>query len=227
MRLFLFAALQSILALLFRVSGSSSSWQESIRWWPVTVFAANLITLGVLITVFRAEGARYRDLWKIDRARLGGDLLLLLGIFVFIGPVAYLPNVWLANLLLGGPEQSMRLFIQPLPAWAVYGQLVLFPVTQGLVELATYFGYVMPRLEALTHKPWLSVGLASLFLGLQHVAVPLIPTNPNFMLWRALMFIPFALSMGILLHWRPRLLPYCMVIHALTDVSVSIMFLMV
>lgn len=37
------------------------------------------------------------------------------------------------------------------------------------------------------------------------------------------MFLPFALFLGVILRWRPRLLPYLMVGHALIDVSVGVM----
>jgi hypothetical protein len=43
--------------------------------------------------------------------------------------------------------------------------------------------------------------------------------------WRFLIFLPFALWVGLIVRWRPRLLPYMMVIHALMDVSLF-MFLL-
>jgi hypothetical protein len=39
------------------------------------------------------------------------------------------------------------------------------------------------------------------------------------------MFIPFALAIGLVLHWRPRLLPYFMIIHWLIDLPVAWMVL--
>ncbi|MCB0037965.1 MAG: hypothetical protein KDE51_28220, partial [Anaerolineales bacterium] len=91
-------------------------------------------------------------------------------------------------------------------------------------ELATYFGYVMPRLAA-NHLPkWGALSLPALLLGLQHVAVPLL-FDIRFILWRALMYIPFAFFIGFVLHWRPRLLPYLAIIHMLMNISFATMLL--
>ena len=43
--------------------------------------------------------------------------------------------------------------------------------------------------------------------------------DARFMLWRFLMFLPFALSISLLLRWRPRLLPYMMIFHGLLDLA--------
>jgi len=40
-----------------------------------------------------------------------------------------------------------------------------------------------------------------------------------------LMYIPFAFAAGLILHWRPRLLPYLAIIHTLMDMSFAMMFL--
>jgi hypothetical protein len=93
-------------------------------------------------------------------------------------------------------------------------------VTQGLIELPTYFIYIMPRLEAITRKKWLAIAVASFFLAFQHIAVPLI-FNYRFILWRLIMFLPFAFLMGIIIHWRPRLIPYLMIGHVLIDLSTA------
>ena len=47
----------------------------------------------------------------------------------------------------------------------------------------------------------------------------------RFILWRGLMFIPFAFFAGIVLHWRPRLLPYMAMVHVLMDLSFAMMLL--
>jgi hypothetical protein len=41
------------------------------------------------------------------------------------------------------------LFYRPLPAWALYPGLVVFPLTIVFAELPTYFAYLMPRLLAI------------------------------------------------------------------------------
>jgi hypothetical protein len=112
------------------------------------------------------------------------------------------------------------MFVRPLPVWAAVIGLVIWPITHGLAELPTYFGYAMPRLETRTGHPWLAVSLASFFLAAQHIALPLL-LDGRFIAWRMLMFIPFALMVGILLHWRPRLLPYMVIVHILIDAATA------
>jgi hypothetical protein len=144
--------------------------------------------------------------------------LVLLAAFLVIGPAGYFPNPMLAKWLFGGSEPVLALLIRPLPVWAVYA------FTQGLVELALYFGFVMPRLSQHRFPNLLPVLLPALMLGLQHAALPFV-FDARFIAWRGLMFIPFALTVGVLLHFRPRLLPYAAVIHILMDMSFATMFL--
>ena len=106
----------------------------------------------------------------------------------------------------------------------MYTFILIFPITQGLAELPTYFGYVMPRFESNGMRPWLAVMLPSLKLGFQHIAVPLL-FDMRYILWRGLMYIPFAFFAGIVLHWRPRLLPYMVIVHVLMDMSFAALLL--
>jgi hypothetical protein len=111
---------------------------------------------------------------------------------------------------------------QPLPLWAIWAALVLFPVTQGLAEIPTYMAYVMPRLEARTGWRWLAVVLPAFFLGAQHVAAPLL-FDGRFVAWRLIMFMPFAFLVALVMRWRPRLLPYLAIVHVLMDISAAAM----
>jgi hypothetical protein len=67
-------------------------------------------------------------------------------------------------------------------------------------------------------RPWLAIASPALVLGLQHIAVPLL-SDMCFVLWRGLMYIPFALFAGIVSHWRPRLLPYKVIVHVVMELS--------
>ena len=126
------------------------------------------------------------------------------------------------------PDEGMKRsllvlgLVRSLPLWAAYASLVLFPLTQGMAELASYFAYSMPRLESRGMRPWLAITLPALALSLQHIAVPLL-FDARFLLWRGLMFLPFAFFVGIVLHWRPRLLPYMAIVHVLMDLSFAAM----
>ena len=113
---------------------------------------------------------------------------------------------------------------RPLPTWALVVSL-LFPLTIGFAELPTYFAYAMPRLEAQLKNGWLACLIASFFLSAQHVFLPLI-LDGRFMLWRLLMYMPFALFAGLMLKLRPTLLPYFMIVHTLVDISAVSVYLM-
>jgi hypothetical protein len=225
-RLVLFFAAQSIFAMGFYMAGSVAAWEEGANWWPFAVAAANLVVLALLIRLFKTEGKRYWDILRFERQHVKGDLLAVLGITVLAAPLSYLPNVMLGTLLFGSPEATLDLFIRPMPLWAVFTAMLVFPISQGVTEIPTYFGYVMPRFKAQGMQKWLAISLPALMLGLQHIAVPLL-FDMRFITWRALMYIPFAFLLGIAIHWRPRLLPYFAIIHVLMNMSLAPMFLAV
>jgi hypothetical protein len=220
----LFLGIQAAIALAFLVMGSQNAWEQSAGWWPFVVTATNLIFLAVLIRLYRGEGKNYWEIFCIRRKDIKGDILPLLGTLVIAGPLGYLPNVLLAGWLFADSQEVLTLLVRPLPFWAAYASILIFPITQGLVEIPTYFSYVMPRLQGQGFKRWQAVALPALILGLQHFAVPFV-FDVRFITWRALMFIPFAFLLGIILNWRPRLLPYLAITHVLMDMSFAAMLL--
>lgn len=223
-RFTLFALFQALLALILFLAGAAQAWETAANWWPLTVAAVDLVALLLLIRIFAAEGGRFWELFRIERGAVKRDLPALLLLLVLLGPVSYLPNVWLGQALFGDPQATLDLIVRPLPTWAVFAAIVLFPVGQGLTELPTYFGYVMPRFQAQGMRRWLTVSIPALMLALQHITIPLL-FDGRFITWRALMFVPFAFLVGIVLMWRPRLMPYMVIIHILMDMAFAVMFL--
>lgn len=223
-RLFLFATIQGAFALVFVLLGKENAWTASANWWPFVVGFANLVCLFLLIRFFRTEGSNYWEIFRIKKENIGKDLLTILGALVISAPLSYFPNVILGKLLFGDANATLELFIRPLPMWAVYVSIVFFPITQGLVEIPTYMLYVLPRLEKNGYQRWLAVLLPTLLLSAQHIAVPLL-FNGRFIIWRLFMFLPFALFMALLIRWRPRLMPYIAIVHALMDAATAIMLI--
>ncbi len=133
-------------------------------------------------------------------------------------------NGWLGRVLFDDSAATQNLFYRPMPHWAVYLAIIAFPLAQGLTEVPTYFGYVMPRFEMQGMKKWLAISLPALMLGLQHIAM-LFLFDGRFIAWRALMFIPFAFLIGIAFQWRPRLLPYFVVVHVIMNMATISVFL--
>lgn len=221
-RLVLFACWQMIIAVVLVLLRASDSWLAAAAWWPVTAALANLVCLGLLQDHYRQEGVRYWEIFRIQRQTVKKDLLILLGTLILAGPIAFLPNIAAATWLFGTQEAALELFLQPLPVWGFVLAVSLFPVTMALTELPTYFAYCMPRLEAQTNRRWLAVLLPSFFLAAQHCTLPLI-FDGRFIAWRLLMYLPFAVSVGLLLRWRPQLLPYLVVVHGLLDMTTAFM----
>jgi hypothetical protein len=213
----LFFLFQILIAALFWLTGNPNAWSESARWWIFLPIFANLVSIFLLVRLFRAEGKRYLDILRFSRTTVKKDLLWFFGSSVIGLPIAAAPMSILAIFIFGDSMTPVNMMFRPLPVWALVVGL-LFPLTIAFAELPTYFGYVMPRLEAQLKNGWIAWLLASLFLGLQHCFLPLI-LDGRFMLWRAGMYLPFALFAGLMLKLRPSLFPYFAILHALMDIS--------
>lgn len=224
-RSILFLAFQALMALVFLVAGLSNAWNISAAGWPIAVVLTNLVCLLILIRLYQQEGLCFWDVFRLERQFVKQDLLFLLGFLVITGPLGYLPNILSAQWLFGDPQIALDLLVRPLPAWAAIFSFVFFPLSQGLVEIPTYMLYVLPHLESQGLRPWLAVVLVGFFLSAQHVFAPFI-LNTRFITYRLVMFLPFAILIALVMRWRPRLMPYMAVIHALMDFSVAVMFLM-
>lgn len=229
-----FAAVQVLIAAWFALRGAADPWAASIAWWPLVAVIASLLTAAVLTWATRREGVRYIDLLSLSRATARRDLVGFVVVMLLAGPIAYLPMQWLSAALFGDPQAASALMFQPLPpGWAAF-LFIAFPLAVALTELPAYFGYVMPRLEALNIRSETgffrknSVSKAILlpvfFLAAQHAALPLI-FDWRFILWRVGMFLPFALLIGVALRRRPTLMPYLMAGHFLIDLSSAYFFL--
>ena len=229
-----FAAVQALIAAWYALQGAADPWEQSIAWWPLVAVVVSVLTGAVLSRAARREGLRYRDLLTIRRDTVRRDVVGFLVVFVLAGPIAYLPMQWLSTALYGDPQAASALMFRPLPpGWAAF-LFIAFPIAVALTELPAYFGYVMPRLEALKgngetesiRKNSFSkaVLLPVFFLAAQHATLPLI-FDWRFIVWRVGMFLPFALLLGVALHRRPSLLPYLMVGHFFIDLSSAYFFL--
>lgn len=225
-RLVLFALFQAIIAGILALSGAPDPWAASAAWWPLTASAANLINLGMLAFYLRVDGTSLRSLYLPRRAGLGRDLGIALLTIVLAVPLSVLPNLGLATALFGDPQIALDMLVQPLPTWAAILGVVIFPLTTALAELPTYYGYVQPRLAALTSSRWVIIGVPALFHAIQHATLPLL-FDGGFLLWRGLMFLPFALLLSIVLRVRPSVLPYLVAVHFALDMQMALLVLQV
>ncbi len=222
-RFFLFAFFQAVIAGIFYLTGAPDAWHEAEGWWPIGALLTNIVSMLLLVTLFKKEGKNLIDEIRFTKQDWWKDLLIALGILVIAAPMSTFPGNWLAKSLFGSADAAYPMMFRPLPLWAgIIG--LAWPLTQGLVELPTYFAYAMPRLEKSLGNGWIAWALASLFLAVQHAALPLI-WDYRFMLWRFGMFALFAFFVGLCLKLRPRLFPYLMIAHGLMDMAVAVMVL--
>ena len=221
-RSILFITAQALIALSLTVTSVGAAWTEAARWWILFPIFANIISIILLIYCFRAEGKRYFDILRFNRATLKTDLLWFFGSGVIGLPIAAAPMNFLGQAIFGDAMAPIHMLFRPLPAWALVVGL-LFPLTIAFAELPTYFGYAMPRLFDGKH-PWLAYLVSAAFLAIQHIFLPFI-ADGRYLLWRGLMFLPFALYGGLMVKLRPNLLPYFVIVHALMDVSVLLTYL--
>lgn len=215
MRLIGFALVQTVIFLVLLLLGHTDAWSASGAYWTVSAAAVNAVTIVLLVLLFRHEGKRFWDMFAVSRSTLGRDILAVVIFLLVSGPVFYLPNMGSAILLYGDAMKPAVMLMQKVPLWAGLVSLVIFPVTIVFAELPFYFGYLLPRLRPRMGAV-AAVILTSTFLALQHCTLPLV-FDARFLLWRFLMFLPFALLLGGLLAWRIRLLPYVVVIHGIMD----------
>jgi hypothetical protein len=224
-RALLFLLFQSLLAAFMLFFTSTEVWKAGAAYWTVSVALTNIVCLLLLVHLFNKENRDFWQVFRIEKHTILKDLPVFVGCLLLLGPIAMIPNFVLANALFGDIQIALQLFLLPLPRWVIYCfALVVFPLTQGVVELAFYFLYCMPEIEKKTHNPELAYCLSCLFLGLQHSMIPFLP-NGSFILWRALMFLPFSFFVGAILKWRPRMLPYLAFVHVAMDFSVGVMYI--
>lgn len=217
-RLVLFLFFQILIALF------SGSWKLSERYWLLSATLTNIVSIVLLWILFRKEGLRFINIFRFERSTIKRDLLLFLGITLIAGPVVFAPGYLLSNFLWNDPEVPTALMFGRIEPWVAYTLLLVFPVTIAMAELATYFVYIMPRLKLQVKPPWLALLLPVLFLSLQHCTLPFIP-DVDFLIYRALVFLPFAALIGVSLWFRPTLFPWFAILHGLMDFATALMFI--
>jgi hypothetical protein len=217
-RVTLFLLFQGIIAL------AVGSWSRSEGYWLATATLTNIVSITVLWFLFRREGVSYWGLFSFNRSTLRKDILVFAGLVLLCGPVVFGPNYLLSRWLWDDPSIPYEMMFRPVERWLAILLLIVFPVTIVFAELATYFGYIMPRLKDRLGRKWIAVALPVLFLSLQHMSMPFIP-DLKFILYRAVVFLPFAALIGIALHRRSSLFPWFAILHGIMDMGTAAMML--
>jgi hypothetical protein len=221
-------ALQTCVALGFLLFASADPWRAAADWWLGWFAVASVINLFVLRALLRREGVPLREFYRgrtAARSDRAGDLRWLVLAIAIAAPLGVVPNLVLAQILWGDTSVGAALSFRPLPIAAVVAILCVFPIVHALAELPTYFGFAMPRIARATAWRARAVVVCAAVLSLQHVFLPLL-LDWRYVVWRALMFAPFALWFGFVIYRRPTTLPYLVVAHALLDTSLPLAVLM-
>jgi hypothetical protein len=223
-RIGLAIAFQALFAVAFAIAGDDAPWRSAADWWLASLAAAEFVNLWLLSRCARLERLRLRDLYNLTRNERGRDLrwtgLALAGAI----PLALIPTTLLASLIWSDPEVGQTMLFRPIWTPMAWGLLLVFPMIHAATELPTYYGYVLPRLQVLTKRAWLPLLLTASVLSVQHSFLPLL-FDTQYLVWRALMFLPLAMWLGWMLQRRPTSLPYMAGAHGLLDLSLPIFVL--
>lgn len=220
----LFILFQALIAFILYVTGTASAWDEAARWWTLMASFANILSIYLLVRLYKAEGKRFFDIFKFSRVTWKQDLLWFILLSIIAMPIVAAPREPLAKAIFGDAMIATNMMFRPIPTWA-FMLSFLFPLTIAFAELPTYFAYAMPRLSKQING-WLAWLITSFFLAAQHMFLPTI-LDGGYFLWRFGMFLPFALFTGLVLKLRPALLPYFVIVHALLDVTTVLVYLMI
>jgi membrane protease YdiL (CAAX protease family) len=141
---------------------------------------ADVICLALLWRLMRREGARLRDLFCWSRQHLIRDLVMGVGLFMMCYLVlgGIIAAIAIAAVSGSAAQQGQAMqsllagaAINPLGmGWQIGMSALIVPISGGITEELVYRGYALPRLTALTGKPWLAIGLTTLGFTAQHLA---------------------------------------------------------
>jgi hypothetical protein len=201
-----------------------NSWEDSEKYWLLTATLTNLVSIVLLYFLFKREGVNYLSIFKINRQAVKKDIMIFILITLISLPLIYFPGYFLSVIIWNDPAVPSDLMFRPVENWLIYLLLLAFPVTIAFAELATYFAYIMPGLRSRLRSKWLVILLPVIFLSIQHCTLPFIP-DMNFILYRGLVFLPFAVLIGISIYYRPSLFPYFAVLHGILDFGTALMFI--
>jgi membrane protease YdiL (CAAX protease family) len=149
------------------------------------------------------EGIRLFDLGHYLRERWPRDVGIGLALFLPIFALTMmLPGTVAGAAIYGGAAPGAG----QLPLAGVIYSLLIWPIPWAFAEDNIYFGYSLPRLEALTGKKWLAVVVVSLFATVQHGFLPFTLTGQHF-LYRLVSSVPVIVVLCLLYLRQRRLLP--------------------
>lgn len=218
-RSLLFIVFGLIFVAFFYFSGSNRPFVVAQKWWPYQVIFANFSTFFIIRGFLKTEELYYKDLFKAKKLRFYSrvkEFIFLLFVAILGGALP----LYIFSYLLLGTMIPPAIQFQPLPVSFAVIALVLFPISNALVETPTYLGYALPRLKNILNNKLVAILLVGFSLAAQHMFLPLV-LDPIYMLWRLLSFLPLSIMLGFIFLRSQRLLPI-VVVHLLMDLQLVI-----
>ena len=191
-----------------------NSFGDSVKYWTLTATLTNILSIIILIILLKEEKTSFLSLFQFQKEKIKADLIWFLVILIISVPLAIAPSLALSNLLWGNTEYYHQVLFQPINKTLLYFLLFAYPISTGLAELTTYFGFVMPRLKDQMNSPWIVIALPVIAFSLQHCTLPLV-FEGKFILFRGLMYLLFSLVYGVTIYKRPSLLPWLAILQIL------------
>jgi len=193
-------------------------------WWTVYGTLIDIACIALLIILLQKEGKNLFSLLSFNKKKIFADLLLGLGLFVFVFPLAMAIGSVASSILVYGslqPNLPDGAYIRELPLWAVLYSRIVWWVIWAFTEELTYQGYALPRIQAITNRKWIAVLIVGFGWALQHSFLPYI--NFSHSAWLFFTFFPLTIAMQLLYLKIKRLFPI-IVAHWAMDL-VSVIFL--
>ena len=147
----------------------------------------------------RHTSAYTSNIFSFNSVSIKKDILIFLGLALVLVPVVFVSGFFLSIMIWGNSNVPTDMMFGPIEKSWVYILLIAFPITIAFGELATYFVHVMQKLKKQLKVKWLAVLLPIVFLSIQHCTLPFIIPDLNFIMYHALVFLPFLLF--LLLHF--------------------------
>ncbi len=220
----LWLTLQGLLALVLLARHHPAPFRTAGNWWMLYGTLSDVCCLVGLRYFTRRERIRPRDLIGPIRMRYGHDLFIGLGILVLSYPLLIVGGHLASALVYGSMAKVPMEFVlqrHALPLWATVYTLTVWWIVQSATEEATYQGYVLPRLQALTGRTWIAVAIVGFWWAGQHCMVPFV-ADWHYVAYRFLMFLPLVVVwMPLYLRMR-RLAPFIFA-HWPMDFAVAVM----
>jgi len=216
----------------YAVTGTPEPFLSALLTATLVTVVVNLVSLVLLRRLTRREGIRLQDLIALDRRRIWPDIAWGLALLIVLN-VPFIVTIMAVAFLVGGPMGGQdfgtamsNVFAGPLadagvrpglPAWIGVVSAVLFPLVNPIIEEMHYRGYVQPRLEALTGRGAVAIGVMALGFGLQHVTYAL--SVPGIAVYGAA-FLVWGIGAGIV-YARMRRLTSLIVAHFVINASTA------